>query len=398
MIIIEDILNIAVSYIQANPLGCGLLGAMLLVVLHQLYFYLRYIRKGAKVTPLVQYTDNQSLPGVSVIVCARNEETNLQNYLHTLLNQDYPTFEVIVVDDGSEDNTHTVLEQYSQQNSKLYHTFVPHGARVISSKKLALTIGIKAANYDYILLTDADCRPESRHWIRGMIAGFQAKETEIVLGFGPYFETKGLLNRLICYDTLFSGLQYMGMAKSGHPYMGVGRNLAYRKETFFANGGFQGLLNTRAGDDDLFVNKVATCSNTNVVCNPDTLIWSPPKRTWHEWFHQKRRHLGVSPLYNTTSKIRLILEPLSRGLAHILLILCIVHSLSTEQWIIAASALGLWLIRLLTQLIIINVANKRLHMRGVGLGIILYDIVLPLINLFILTTQPLFRQKQQFYW
>lgn len=398
MLILEDILNIARSYLQANPLGCGLLGAMLIVVLYQLYFYLRYIRKGAKVSPSVQSTYNQSLPGVSVVVCARNEENNLQSYLHTLLNQDYPTFEVIVVDDGSEDNSHTILEQYSQQDPRLYHTFVPHGARVISSKKLALTIGIKAANYDYILLTDADCRPESRRWIREMIAGFQAKETEIVLGFGPYFEKKGLLNRLICYDTLFSGLQYMGMAKSGHPYMGVGRNLAYRKDTFFGNSGFQGLLNTRAGDDDLFVNKVATSSNTNVVCNPDTLIWSPPKRTWHEWFHQKRRHLGVSPLYNTTSKIRLFLEPFSRGFVYILLLFCIAHSLSTGEWIIAASALGLWFIRLLIQLILINVATMRLHMRGVGLGIILYDIALPLINLFILATQPLFRQKQQFYW
>ena len=398
MIIPEDILNFVVSYLQTNPLGCGLLGIMLVVVIHQLYFYLRYIRKGAKVSPSASRENTQPLPGVSVIVCARNEETNLQDYLHTLLNQDYPTFEVIVVDDGSEDNTHTILEQYSQQSHRLYHTFVPYGARVISSKKLALTIGIKAAHYNYILLTDADCRPESRNWIREMVNGFHKEETEIVLGFGPYFEKKGVLNKLICYDTLFSGLQYMGMAKSGHPYMGVGRNLAYRKDTFFANKGFQGLLCERAGDDDLLINKIANGNNTNVICNPDALTWSPPKRTWHEWFHQKRRHLGVSPHYSLQSKMRIAAEPFSRGLVYLFLIFCIAHGCSIGQWIIAAIAVGLWLIRLLIQLIIINLATKRLHMRGVGIDIIFYDIALPLINLFILATQPLLRQKQQIYW
>lgn len=338
------------------------------------------------------------LPGVSVIVCARNEESNLQDYLHSLLNQNYPTFEVIVVDDGSEDNTYNILERYIQQTPKLYHTFVPRGARLISRKKLALTIGIKAANYDYILLTDADCRPESRQWIQEMMSGFQDKQTEIVIGFGPYFEKKSLLNRFICYDTLFSGLQYMGMAKAGYPYMGVGRNLAYRKETFFANNGFHGLLNERAGDDDLFVNKVANNINTKVICNSNALTWSPPKRTWHEWLHQKRRHISVSPHYNTNSKIRIITEPITRGMVYFLLLFSMIHSAINGQWIIGFVALGLCGIRLLTQLTIINVATKRLKMRGVGLGIILYDIILPLISLFILITQPFYRKKQQFYW
>lgn len=392
--IIEQLL----SYLKTYPLECGLLGLLLVAIIHQLYFYLRYIRKGAQKTVSSNAdTLAENLPGVSVIVCARNEEDNLQNYLHTLINQDYPTFEVIVVDDGSEDNTHNILEQYAQKSDKLYHTFVPCGARVISSKKLALTIGIKAAKYDYILLTDADCRPESRQWIREMMSGFTSPQTELVLGFGPYFEHKGLLNHLICYDTLFSGLQYMGMAKCGHPYMGVGRNMAYRKDTFFANNGFHGLLCTRAGDDDLFVNKIATSNNTNVVCNPDALTWSPAKYTWREWFHQKRRHLSVSHLYQTRNKLRISIEPFTRGLVYLLLISCIAYGVSSGQWIICAAALGLCMIRLLTQLIVINVATKRLGMRGVGIGIVLYDIVLPLITLIILATKPK-KRKLQVYW
>ncbi len=395
MVIPEDILTLITTYLHTNPWGCGMVGGLLIVIAYQLYFYLRYIRKGGQITQ--SPTNHEAiLPGVSVIVCAHNEETNLKDYLHTLINQDYPTFEVIVVDDGSEDDTYTILERYVQQSNKLYHTFVPKSARLISSKKLALTIGIKAANYDYILLTDADCRPESRYWIREMMNGFQ-KETEVVLGFGPYFESKGLLNRFICYDTLFNGLQYMGMAKAGYPYMGVGRNLAYRKDTFFAHNGFQGLLNERAGDDDLLINKIANGNNTNVICNPSALTWSPPKTTWHEWLHQKRRHLSVSPHYKATSKLRITLEPITRGMAYILLITCIIYSILTGLWLIGGIALGMWGIRLITQLIIINLAAHRLGMRTVGLDVILYDIFLPLINLSILLEQSL-KKKQQLYW
>ena len=205
---VEEIL----SYVTNNLWECLLAFLLLVVLIYELYFLLRYLRAGAQVTPLAEAAE---LPGVSVIVCARNEEENLQDYLHNLLTQDYLQYEVIVVDDGSEDQTRMILEQYARQSTKLYHTFVPQGARVISSKKLALTIGIKAAHYDYILLTDADCRPESNTWIREMMGGFADANTEVVLGFSPYFEHDTLLSRLISYDTLWTGLLYMGMARSG---------------------------------------------------------------------------------------------------------------------------------------------------------------------------------------
>ena len=384
------------NYLQVNPLVCSLLVILLLVFVHQFYFYLRYIRIGAQLTPLPKQQPNV-LPGVSVIVCARNEEDNLKDYLHALLAQDYPCFEVIVVDDGSEDESVRVLKEYARQYPNLYLTFVPQGARVISSKKLALTIGIKAAKHDYILLTDADCRPESRYWIREMIGGFSSDTTEVVLGFGAYFEKKGLLNRLICYDTLFSGLQYMGMAKCGFPYMGVGRNLAYRKDTFFKNNGFQGLLTERAGDDDLFVNKVANKTNTGVVCTPNSITWSQPKSTWHEWLHQKRRHLSVSPHYSTRSKMRIVIEPFTRGLAYFLLILSLIACvLGYMPWIIGTIVVGLWVSRMIMQLTIINVATSRFKLRRVGVGLVFYDIVLPLITLYLLVCQSF--RKPQIYW
>ena len=373
-----------------NPLTITLLVIIGVAFIHQIYFYLRYLRLGGKVTS--QTDSDVQLPAVSVIVCAHNEYENLQDYLSILLEQDYPCYEVIVVDDSSEDGSDLLLERWSRQYGNLYHTFVPRGARVLSNKKLALTIGIKAAHYDYLLLTDADCRPESKHWIREMMKGFSNEQTELVLGFSPYFEKKGLLNHIIGYDTLFNGLQYMGMARAGKPYMGVGRNLAYKRETFFSVGGFKGLLGNRAGDDDLFVNRIANAANTVVVNNPNSIVWSVPKTTWREWFHQKRRHLSVSPQYRTRSKIQVTLEPLSRGIFYS----CVLASAIVGSIELISIALALFLLRLLVQLIIINVSARRLNMRGYSLGLIAYDIILPLITLYMMLTQPL--QKKPLYW
>ena len=373
-----------------NPLTITLLVVIGVAFIHQIYFYLRYLRLGGKVTS--QTDSDVQLPAVSVIVCAHNEYDNLQDYLSILLEQDYPCYEVIVVDDSSEDGSDLLLERWSRQYGNLYHTFVPRGARVLSNKKLALTIGIKAAHYDYLLLTDADCRPESKHWIREMMKGFSNEQTELVLGFSPYFEKKGLLNHIIGYDTLFNGLQYMGMARAGKPYMGVGRNLAYKRETFFSVGGFKGLLGNRAGDDDLFVNRIANAANTVVVNNPNSIVWSVPKTTWREWFHQKRRHLSVSPQYRTKSKIQLTLEPLSRGIFYS----CVLASAIVGSIELISIALALFLLRLLVQLIIINISARRLNMRGYSLGLIAYDIILPLITLYMMLTQPL--QKKPLYW
>ena len=242
---------------QLNILDWTLLGTLAVLFVVQIYFYGRYIAAPSRRIRKDKKSDisNQQsaiTEGVSVVLCAHNEGENLSRVLPILLTQNYPEYEVIVVDDGSEDNTRLVIEGYMTHDPRLRMTFVPYGARVGSTKKLALTLAAKAAKYDYLLLTDADCVPESAHWIREMMSGFQSP-IEIVLGFGAYFEEKGHVNRLVRFDTLFNGLHYLGAALCGHPYMGVGRNLAYRKSLFFESGGFTHLMTNKAGDDDLFV-------------------------------------------------------------------------------------------------------------------------------------------------
>lgn len=387
-----------------DTLDYVLLGILGFLFLAQLYWYSRYlaapaqrIRKDKKSASLENGEGENLLPPVSVVIAAHNESYNLSQYLQTLLTQDYPLYEVIVVDDGSEDETRIVVESYMVNDPRLHLTFVPKGARVNSTKKLALTLAAKAAQYDYLLLTDADCAPESSNWIREMMKGFQRQMTndqrpnDIVLGFSPYFETKGHINCLVRFDTLFNGLHYLGAALCGHPYMGVGRNLAYRKSFFFESGGFTHLMTTRAGDDDLFVNHVATKDNTTVVLSRDSYVWSISKTTFKQWWQQKRRHISVSPKYKLSTQFRLTFEPLTRGLFYLMVIglLAYYGSILNFKFLIfnlqLLIVLGLFILRWLIQTAIINVSAYRMGLKKFNMFTILwFDIALPLINLWML--------------
>lgn len=376
--------------ISLTILDYCLYGALALILLYQLYFYLRYI--GGILYRRQRFTSENEgeKPGVSVIVCARNEQENMDQYLQSLLSQEYPEYEVIVVDDGSEDETGDVIESYAQQSPRLRRTFIPHNANVGSTKKLGLTLAAKAAKYDYLLLTDADCRPESKYWIEAMMQGFKKPETEIVLGYGAYFSRETALNRLIRFDTLFNGLHYLGAAATRRPYMGVGRNLAYKKETFFRTGGFTHLMTNRSGDDDLLINRIATRKNTAVVTVPESVTWSLPKSNLREWMQQKRRHLSVSPKYKFASKLHLSLEPMTRGAFYGLLI-AIAILCGPLGWIVAAAA---YVLRLAIQLLIINLGAARLGQRKVGAELIAYDIWMPVMQLVLMMSAPLYRNSR----
>ncbi|MBX2896695.1 MAG: glycosyltransferase [Cyclobacteriaceae bacterium] len=244
------------------------------------------------------------------MVCAHDEEENLRELVPLLLAQDHPEFEVIVVEDRCNDGTFDYLRETSQQHNHLRLVRVQHKPDHISGKKYALTLGIKAAKYEHLLFTDADCRPASNQWARVITSSYQPA-TEMVLGFSPYQKTSGWLNAFIRFEALLTAIQYLGFAWLGNPYMGVGRNLSYKKSKFLSGKGFISHQHVTGGDDDLFVNQYAKKSNTVAVASADSLVFSKSASGWKQFLHQKRRHLAAGKYYRLGDKVLLGLFMLS---------------------------------------------------------------------------------------
>lgn len=314
---------------------------------------------------------------VSVIICARDEAVNLKKNLPAFLGQDYPDYEVVVVNDCSEDNSEEVLEVFKKKYKHLRSTTIKKDMKFSHGKKMALNIGIKAASHEHLLLSDADCHPVSDKWIRTMQRNF-SPGTDFVLGYGGYTHGKGLLNRWIRYDTLLIAMQYLGLARLGMPYMGVGRNLAYRKDVYFRNKGFYGHMHLASGDDDLFVNQNAKGKSTAVELSPQSFTRSEPERKWGQWLKQKRRHMTTGPLYKTKHKIALSIEPISRMLFYGSFI-ALVASLFFPLFF-----LSVYLARAIIRQIILFKSMRRLKEKKLFVTSLCFDLIMPLVSISIL--------------
>ena len=266
------------------------------VFIQLLYFLLIY-RK------LAFHTESQGkfMGPVSVVVCGYNEAENWKRLIPLLLEQEYERFEIVIVNDQSTDNTKFVLKEWDW-HPKLKVVTIDEHVKKGFGKKFALTLGIKAAQYDYLLLTDADCYPKDKQWISFMVKYF-CNRKEIVLGYGGYEKQSGLLNKLVRFDTFQVALQYLSYALIGMSYMGVGRNLAYKKSLFFDNKGFASHIHIPSGDDDLFIREVATSKNVAIAVHRSSQTLSEPKTTWSSWFRQKTRHLSTSGHYTFLHKL-----------------------------------------------------------------------------------------------
>lgn len=274
-----------------------------LITLVQLFYYGWFFRRLAFYSSPSK--DQSQQHPVSVIICARDEAARLVTHLPGALVQRYPsTHEVIVVNHNSQDDTRFLLDEFKKTFKGLHIVNLEHDALGIPGKKYPLSMGIKEALYEIVLLTDADCVPATEFWIQKMQDAYRPG-IDVVLGYSPYKKAAGVLNRLIRFDTFHTALQYLSYALAGVPYMGVGRNLSYKKAIFFRNKGFSALNHVTGGDDDLFINKVATKTNTAIVIDPDTYTLSEPKKSFGEWFRQKSRHYTTAKYYKPLHKLLL---------------------------------------------------------------------------------------------
>lgn len=341
------------------------------VVVIQVVYYIGFFGKFAFLKPTIQSPKNRN---ISVIICAKNEAENLKKFLPSVLAQEYPNFEVVLINDASTDETLEVIESFASEHKNIKIVDVKNIEAFWGNKKYALTLGIKASKYEHLLFTDADCKPVSKYWIQEMAACFNDEKT-LVLGYGAYSKIKkSFLNKLIRFETLVTAVNYFSFAKAGVPYMGVGRNLAYAKDEFFKANGFINHIKVRSGDDDLFVNQVATKSNTAICFSENSFTTSEPKITFKDWIKQKRRHISTAKYYKLNHKVLLVVLYISQLLFWLLGIILFI---TTFHWEIV---LGLFLSRLILQYVMFGISAKKLGEKDLIL-------MLPFLEIFLISVQ-----------
>ena len=339
--------------------------ALILVTAVQLFYYCYFFRRLAFYKPKVK-KEFQQHP-VSIIVCGKNERKNFVRNIPGLVFQKYAgSYEIVAVNDNSTDNTKQVLEKLKKEFGRINIIEVQQEPERMAGKKYPLSLGIAAAKHEILLLTDADCVPASEFWLQKMQDVYE-DGIDIVLGYGQHTKRPGLLNKIIRFETFHTALQYLSYALAGIPYMAVGRNLSYKKSLFTNNKGFAGIDHVPGGDDDLFINKVATAKNTAIVIEAAAHTLSSPKTSWAEWKRQKSRHYSTSNYYKPLHKWLLGLYSFSHFLFYpLLMAACFFYN-----W---QSPLIIFLLRFIIQLFVFARCMKKLNETDLIQWILFMDI------------------------
>ncbi len=372
-----------ISYIaQLTLTEWVLYGSLLLFFLIQLFFYLSvykrpYTYEKKRKEPPISET---LFPGISVIITSKNDAEELKENLPYILEQDYPNFEVIVVNSGSTDETDMVLKAAEQKYPGLYHTYVPAGADGVNEKKLALTLGIKAAKHEVLLFTEAYCKPCSSQWIREFGKEF-AQGKEVVLGYSRIrFDRKITMWRFIRYDNLVHHLKFLSMAIAGKPFMGMGRNMAYKKNLFFEQKGFSSILNIDGGEDDLFINRIARKKNTGVVLSTTGMTETGIVDSFSTWRALKSKYVYTKQFYKGASAHLFAWETLSRYAFYVVFLAILFSGIYSGDPFITGAALLLFFCRFFLQLTIINKNSRLFDEKGYHMNLLLFDLFQPINN------------------
>lgn len=364
-----------------------IIGALLLLLLIQLHFYFRYYNKiiqyNRKISKnKVEFTTSR--PPVSVIVYAKNEVVNLEKILPRILRQKYPKFEVIVVNDGSTDQSRELLEKLDKEYSNLYHTFLPMKAKYASRKKMCIAVGIKAAHYEHLMFVDADCEPYGEHWLAQMMCNYTS-ETDIVLGYSHPDTNNSFLGKLIRFDSVMNAMRYMGFALNGNPYRGTGKNLSYKKSLFFGTNGYAKILNLAAGEDSLFIQSIASSQNTRVEFSPEATTLCHREESTKTYLYQKEAELQSFKRYKKKVLTYLLAEDFSRVFFYLIGIASIIFFSCTQNWELLAMSVFFFMFRAITQTIVIRKNEALLGEEKHFLSIPLFDFILPIISAYLLT-------------
>lgn len=361
--------------IESGGLGVTLV-SFLILLLYYLRLYGRLVRKSE-----TEESARGEQPSISILLYAHDDAERLSRNLPLLFQQDYPRFQVIVIIDNPENDTEDILSAFRQRHDNLYHTYIPAEARYLSRRKLAFTLGAKAAHYDTLLFTETNCHPTSDRWLAEIAAAYRP-QTQIVLGFCRYGDYPGLFQKLVAYDNLLEGARCLSAALAHHPYAGDGRNLSYRKSLFFQQKGYYRSLNLVAGDDDLFVNESATAENTRIVRTTDSQTEMEPIDQAAAWIgskvtrvatkrHYKGRELWIFRMENAV----FFLFQLSA--------LGTIAAGCFGNWIVAAVAGAIYALRFLAKAIVFHRLGRTLGQRMGAGWLFPLEFIQPLIEVYV---------------
>ncbi|TXD78723.1 glycosyltransferase [Algoriphagus ratkowskyi] len=330
-------------------------------ILVQVIYLLVIFGKTAFYTGSKSKSSSENEEGVTVVICAHNEFSNLKTLIPKLFEQDYPLFDVMVVNDRSSDSTRRLLEKMMESFPKLRSVTIKYTPPHVTAKKFALTLGIKVAKHDVMLLTDADCLPESDQWIRKMTEPIRNQGKTFAVGFSGYEQKPGFLNNWIQFETLLTALYYMSFGLWKRPFMAVGRNLSYRRSFFMDVKAFKNLWHIEGGDDDLFVNLYTNGRNTEIVLDPEANTISKPKENRKDYFIQKKRHLHAGKHYDGEDKRKIGLYSFSHALFWLAGIGLLIYVGLDQSWEHFCVVFGIIVLRSVLITLIFKAAEKKIQ-------------------------------------
>ena len=345
-------------------LVCLLVASLIILSLYYGLFYMGVGRyKGPRTNKKKEESKQTALPPVSVVMTAHNDADKLRANLLYVLEQDYPTFEVVVVDYRSSDDSKYVLQMLSQTYNHLKVVHLDANPNGFQGLKYPFSMGVKSAQYDLLLLTETDCVPKDVTnfcWIREMVAGYVGKQTEMVLGYCGIQPRRSPINWLQQYDNLDYSVEYLGAAIHRRPFTGCGRNLSYRRSLFMKSGGFIYHYHIPDGADDMFVCQNATRRNTSVVLSDGAFTTVEPQRSLRAWHSYRRHRAATHRYYGLGLRLNRLMRPLGVLLFYLSAALLLVGG--NFPWQVLA---GVVLIKLIWQIVATAQATERLDIKPV---------------------------------
>ena len=388
--------QLILDFQQLHPLFFVLLGLLLLFVMVQMYYYVRYFAapiRNANRDEKGQLDHIGTRPPVSVIISSQNEAEHLQQFLPAILSQNYPKYEVIVVNDGSTDESSNVINSLSQKYAHLKQTFLPQKAKYMSRRKMCLSIGIKAAQYEHIMLVDADCQPVSKDWLNVIMRNY-TPNTEVVLGYSRFLNST---SALMDFDNLFFTMQYMGYALCGNPFRGTIRNMSYLKSTYDRVQGYSRYLNMETGEDDIFIHDMANGENVRIDTSSSAAVECDRLMTPKTYRIMKEQRQDNMRFYDTSIRLSLRMQVFSMYMVYLLALVSVVAFLLMQSWIALGSSIALFLTRMITQQVVTYKMAGKLSMKRHQLASIAFELYLPLYELHLRTFGRVGRKKWEMW-